>query len=87
MTEAEKLREGQDLIARELQKKGADWIDTIYWEQTPHEQAARIHRLVVLRGGEKYIFTFTEYELLEDHGSREWKKQMRIHVGEILMEF
>ncbi len=85
MTEAEKLRQAQDFITRELQQKGAGRIDALKWDQGPHDPAARIHRLVVLRGGEKSIFTFTEYELLEDHGSKEWEKQLRGHVGEILV--
>ncbi len=87
MTEAEKLREAQNFIAREVQKKGAGRIDAVNWAQCPHNAAAGIHRLIVLRGGEKSIFTFTKYELLENYGSKEWEKQLRGHVGETLMEF
>ncbi len=87
MTEAEQLREAQDFITRELQQKGATRIDAMNWAQDPHDPAAGIHRLIVLRGGEKSVFTFTEYELLENYGSKEWVKQLRGHVGEILMEF
>ena len=87
MSEAEKIRDAQDFIARELQKRGANQIDTLSWEQTPQDRATRIHRLVLFRGGEKSVFTFTEYEFLENHGSKEWEKQLRGHVGEILMEF
>jgi len=71
MTEAEKLREAQDFITRELQEKTVDRIDALSWEQTPLDRATRIHRLVVLRGTEKSIFTFTEYELLENYGSKQ----------------
>jgi len=87
MTEAEKLRDAQDLIARELQKKSSSRIDALNWEQGLHNAAAGIHRLVVFRGGEKSIFTFTKYELLEDYSSQQWKKELRSHVGDILMEF
>ena len=87
MTEAEKLCEAQDFITRTLQQKGATRIDALYWEQGPHDPAAGIHRLIVFRGGEKSIFTFTKYGLLENHGSKEWEKQLRSHVGEILMKF
>ena len=87
MTEAEKLREAQDFITRALQKQSVDRIDALHWEQTPQDLTTKIQRLVLLRSGEKYIFTFTEYELFEDYGSKEWEKQLRNHVGEILMEF
>jgi hypothetical protein len=71
MTESEKVRDAQDFIAREVQKKGAGRVDALNWEQAPHDQTTRIHLLVIFRGGEKSIFTFTEYELLEGYGSRE----------------
>ena len=87
MTEAEKLRQAQDFITRDLQQKGATRIDALNWEQGPHDPAAGIHRLIAIRNGEKSIFTFTEYELLENYGSREWEKQLRGHVGQNLMEF
>ena len=86
MTITEKRHEAQDFITRELQQKGATRIDAVNWDQGPHNAAAGIHRLIVFRGGEKSIFTFTEYELLENYGSKEWGKQLRGHVGEILME-
>lgn len=75
-----------DFISRELQKQGVDLIDVMHWEQTPHDRTTGIHRLVVFRGGEKSVFTLTEYELLENHSSKEWEKQLRGHVSEILME-
>ncbi len=87
MTEAEKLRQAEDFINRELQQKGTARIDALTWDQGPHDPAAGVNRLIVFRGGEKSIFTFTEYELLENYGSKEWEKQLRGHVGEILMEF
>jgi hypothetical protein len=86
MTESKKIHEAEDYIARKLLKHGASRIDALDWEQGPHDPAAGIHRLIVSRGGEKSIFTFTEYELLENYGSKEWEKQLRGHVGEILME-
>jgi hypothetical protein len=87
MIEIDKLREAPDFITRELQKQGVDLIDTIDWQQTPQDRATKIHRLVLIRGGEKSIFTFTEYELLENHGSKQWEKQLRDHVSDMLMEF
>ena len=86
MTEAEQLREAQDFIARELQQKGAGRIDALDWEQTPQDRVTRIHRFVLSRGGEKSIFTFTEYELLKNYGSQQWVRQMRDHISDILME-
>ncbi len=86
MTEAEQLREAQDFITRELQQKGATRIDAMNWSQDAHDPSAGIHRLIVLGGGEISIFTFTKYELLENYGSKEWEKQLRGHVGEILRE-
>ena len=85
-TEAEKLRETQDFITRELQKKGIDRINALTWEQNPLDRATRIHRLVVFRGEGKFFSTFTEYELLEHHGSKQWEKQLQGHVSDILME-
>jgi len=87
MTEAEQLRKAQDFITQELAQKGGGRIDAISWGQGPHNAAAGIHRLIVLRGGEKSIFTFTKYELLENYGSKHWERELRVHVGEILMEF
>jgi len=84
--EAEKIRDAQDFIARELQKRGANQIDTLSWEQTPQDRATRIHRLVLFRGGEKSIFTFTEYELLENYGSKQWEKQLLGHISDILVD-
>jgi hypothetical protein len=86
MTESEKVRNAQDFINRELQKKGAGRIDAIDWEQTLQGRATRTHRVVIIQGGEKSIFTFTEYKLLKDYGSKEWEIQLRQHVGDILME-
>jgi hypothetical protein len=86
MTDSDKLTKAQDYISRELQKQGSDRIDALHWEQSLHDQATKIHRLDSFRGGEKSIFTFTEYKLLDDYGSREWEKQMRRQVGDILME-
>jgi len=86
MTESEKIALSQDFINRELQRRGVERIDTITWEQTPQDRITRIHRLVVFRGGEKSIFTFTEYELLDKYGSKQWEKQLRDYVGEVLVE-
>ena len=86
-TEAEKLREAQDFITREVQKKGVDRINALTWEQTPQDRATRIHRLVIFRGEEKFFFTFTEYELLEHHGSKLWEKHLQGHISDIMMEF
>ena len=87
MTESGKVRHAQDFINRELQKQVAVRIDAIDWEQTPQGRVSRTHRLVIFRGGDKSISTFTEYELLKDFGSKKWEKQIRQHVGDILKEF
>jgi len=87
MTEAEKLREAQNFITRELQKKGADRVDALSWDQDSHNSVAGIHRLFVFRGGEKSIFTFTEYELLEHYGSKQWEKQLRGYISDVMMGF
>ena len=87
MTESEELLEARDFIIREVQKKSTDRVDAISWGQGPWDPAAGIHRLVVFRGGEKSVLTFSEYELLNQYGSKEWEKQLRGHVGDILMEF
>ena len=86
MTETEKLREAQDFLTRELQQKGAGRIDAISWDQGPHDLAAGIHRLLVFRGGEKSIFTFTKYELLENYGSKQWEMQLRGHISDISVD-
>jgi len=86
MNEIDKLRYAQDFIFRELQKKASARIEALTWDQGPHDPAAGIHRLVVFRGGEKCIFTFTEFELLEHYGSKQWEKQLRDHIGDILIE-
>lgn len=86
MTEAEKLQFAQDYITRELQRQGADRVDTMSWSQGPWDPAAGIHRLTVFRDGKKTIFTFTQFELLKNTGSREWKKDLRNHINDILME-
>lgn len=82
----EKLCEAQDFINRQLQKQGIGPINAITWEQNPNDRATRTHRLVVFRGGEKSIITFTKYELLENYGSRQWEKVLRDHVRDILTE-
>lgn len=86
MTEAEKLRQAQDFITRELKQKGAARIDVVNWDQGPHDAAAGIHRLIAIRGGKKSIFTFTEYEFLENYGSKQWERQMRGHISDVLTE-
>ena len=86
MIDAEKLHEAQDFIAKEVQKHCATRIDALTWEQTPQDRNTEIHRVVISRGGEKSIFTFTEYDLLEDYGSKKWERQMRDHIMDILVE-
>lgn len=86
MTESKKVRHAQDFINRELQKKSAGRIEAIDWEQTPQGRATRTHRLVTIRGGERNNFTFTEYELLKDYGSKEWEKRLRHRVSDVLVE-
>jgi hypothetical protein len=73
--------------ARRLRAKaGTSRIDALTREQTPQDRATRIHRLVLCQGSEKSIFTFTEYELLDNYGSKQWRKELRGHIGDILME-
>ena len=86
MTEIEKLLEAQDFIARELQRKSAGRVDAMSWGQGPKDLPAGIYRLTVFHGGEQSIFTFTKYDLRENYGSRQWKKELRTQVGDILME-
>jgi len=86
-TKAEKLREAQDFITRELEEKASDRIDALSWSQDPHDLATGIHRLVVFRGEEKSALTFTEYELLEHYGAKQWEKHLRGHINDIMMEF
>jgi hypothetical protein len=86
MVEAEKLQCAKDYIAGELKKQAADRLDEISWDQGPWDPAVGIYRLVLSRDGEKSIFSFTKYELLKNHGSQQWKKELRDHVGDILME-
>jgi hypothetical protein len=86
MTEPEKLQRAQDFIDQELRRRAVERIDALTWEQTPQDRVTRIHRLVVFRDGEKSIFTFTEYELIDNYGSKKWEKQLRSHVGDVLME-
>lgn len=87
MIEVDRLQEAQEFITRELQRQSTDRIDAADWQQTPQDRATRVYRLVVFRSGEKSIFTFTEYELLENYGSKEWEKQLRDHCSDILTEF
>jgi hypothetical protein len=42
---------------------------------------------VANRCGEKSIFTFTEHELLDNHGSKQWEKQLRRQANDILTEW
>jgi hypothetical protein len=86
MTEAEKLHNVQHFITRELQKQGADRVGALTWEQTPQDRVTNIHRLVLFLGGEKSIFTFTEYELLDNYGSKQWEKQLQSHVNAVRTE-
>jgi len=86
MTEAEKLREAQEFITRALQEKGAGRIDAVTWDQGLRDWAVGIYRLTVVRSGEKGIFTFSKYELLENFDSKRWEKELRTQVGEILIE-
>jgi hypothetical protein len=82
--EEEILREAQEYITREIQRQTTGRIGALSWEQTPNDRAARIHRLVLFQGGEKTIFTFTEYELRENYGSEQWERRLREDVSNIL---
>ena len=86
MIDVDKIREAQDFIIRELKKQSVGRIDAIEWQQTPQNRATHIYRLVLFRGGEQSVFTFSEYELLENYGSKHWEKQLRDHVGDIMTE-
>jgi len=79
--------QGPGLHRPRAAEKGTGRVDAVNWAQGPRDPAAGIHRLVVFRGGEKSIFTFSEYELLNQRDSKQWEKQLRGHVGDILMEF
>lgn len=83
----EKLCEAQDIINRELQKQGLNRIYAITCEQIPQDRATQTHRLVVFGDEEKSIFNFTEYELLENYGSKQWEKSLRDYVSDILTDF
>ena len=84
MTEPEKLRAAQDYVTRELQVY--DKINGMTWNQDPLDSAFGIYRLAIYHGGEKSVFTFSKSELLGNYGSRQWEKELRSHIGEILME-
>jgi hypothetical protein len=86
MTEVEKLRKAQNFIARELQKKGTGRVDAVNWGQGPQDVAAGIYQLAVFRGSEKSVFTFSKFELLENYGSKQWEKQLRGHISDILVD-
>ncbi len=86
MTETEKLRNAKDFIVRELQKKSSSRIDAMSWGQGLIDPAAGIYRLAIHRGAESSVFAFTKDELFNNHGSKQWEKQLRIRVSDILME-
>ena len=86
MTKAKKHREAKNFITRELQQRGAGRIDAMNWGQGPRDLVPSIYRSTISLGREKSIFTFTKYELLEDYGSKQWKKELRGHVGDILWD-
>ena len=86
MTDADKLSKARNFVTREPHKQGSDRTEELAWEQTPQDRTTKILRLVVFRGDEKSIFTFTEYALLDNHGSKQWGKQLRNHVNGVLTE-
>jgi hypothetical protein len=86
MTEAEKLREAQHFVTRELQEHGAGRLDAMSWAQEKEDQPVGIYRLAIMRGGEKSVFAFTQYELIERFGSKQWEKDLRERIGEVLRE-
>jgi len=86
MTEEEKLQYAQHYIAQELLKQAADRVEELNWDQGPWDPAAGIYRLTVSRDNGKSIFSFTKYELLKNHGSQDWKKDLLNHINDILTE-
>lgn len=86
MTDSEKLTKAQEYISQESQKQDSDRIDAFHWEQTPHDQTTKIYRLGLFRGREKSIFTFTEFDLIDNHDSKQWEKQLRSHANDVLTE-
>jgi len=80
------IRDTQDCISREIQRQAVCRIDALHWEQTPQDLATRIRRLVLFQGGEKSIFSFTEYELRENHGSQQQERQMQDPISDVLIE-
>ena len=86
MTKAEKLSEAQDFITRELQKHGAGRMDAMTWRQEAEDQFAETCRLTVFQRGERFVFTFTLYELIEHYDSIHWERILREHIGDVLRE-
>ena len=86
MTEDEKLCEAQDFITRELHKHSAGRIDAVTWGHETEDMPGGICRLTVFQSGEKHVFTFTQYELIEYFGSIQWEKDLREHIGNVLRE-
>lgn len=53
----EKLLDAQYFITHEIQRQGSARVDAMSWGQSPWDSATSIHRLTVIRDGEKAIFT------------------------------
>ena len=84
MTASDKLSKALNSVTRELQKQGADRTDPLAEEQIPQDRATKIHRLVVFRRDKESIFTFIEYELLDNYSSNQWKRSCGLTRGNVI---
>jgi hypothetical protein len=80
----EMLTGARKLITAQIEKKLGAQVTGVAWGSKSLNLTAGEHGLVIHRGSEKRVFTFTEVELIDDYGSLKWRSHLLARVNEIV---
>ena len=78
------ISKAQQFIRTQLEKKVSDKMIGLMWGGTGLKLRPNQYGLVIYKGKEKMVFTFTKDELIKGYGSTEWKKRLLARINEIL---
>jgi hypothetical protein len=81
---AERLAGARKLITAQIEKKLGAQMTGVAWGSKSLNLRAGEHGLVIHRGSEKQVFTFTEAELTDGYGSLKWRSHLLGRVNEIV---
>jgi len=86
MPDFDLIRLAQEYVVTQLENAKPDSIDAFIWHQREVNALIEEVRLTVHLADQNFVFTFTEAELIQDYGTKEWETRLNERVKEILTE-